>query len=86
MRDGLYIVSRGSIYAAFVLRGGEVTSCAPVLRRNLAYYMKIARFVPTAGDPISDEPLPAGPRGADLGLPFPESEPQYPPAWRSGFE
>lgn len=50
MKDGLYLVDRAKIYAAFVVRGGEVTICAPILRNNLSYYKQIAKYVPTEGD------------------------------------
>jgi hypothetical protein len=57
MKDGLYIVDRGNIYAAFVVNHGEVTTCAPVLRRNLDYFKKIARRIET-DDEEEDQPPP----------------------------
>lgn len=47
MRDGLYIVDRPGMYAAFVVQEGEVTSCAPILRKNLDYWKKRAKWCPT---------------------------------------
>jgi hypothetical protein len=47
VKDGLYIVDRKNIYGAFVVRHGHVTSCAPILRNNIEYYKKVARWVPT---------------------------------------
>ena len=58
MRDGLYMVQHGSITAAFVVRGGKVTSCAPVLRKNLDFFARKAKFVPTDTDiapPVLEE-------------------------------
>jgi hypothetical protein len=75
MRDGLYIVDRGSIYGAFVIRGGQVLNCAPVLRKNIGFYMKIARYVPTDGEPVEEPELVAA--GADD---------DDPPPWRAGVE
>lgn len=86
LKDGLYIVDRQNIYAAFVVRGGEVTNCAPILRKNLGFYKTVAQYVPTSVDPIT--PLHAASRamahGGDSKEPAHESEDQYPPVWRTG--
>lgn len=44
MHDGLYQVTYKGLCAAFVVENGAVrlSRCAPVLRRNLAYWMIIA--------------------------------------------
>lgn len=47
MKDGLYIVDRGTIYGAFAVRDGAVVSCAPVLRKKLAWFKQIAKWYPT---------------------------------------
>lgn len=47
MRDGLYVVDSGNINAAFVVRNGEVTSCAPVLRKNLGHWKMVAKRIAT---------------------------------------
>lgn len=57
MKDGLYIVDRNNIYAAFVVRDGNITSCAPILRAKLDYWKKVARWVPTEEDDPIEEPL-----------------------------
>ena len=56
MKDGLYIVDRKNIYAAFVVLHGEITSCAPILRDNIEHYKKVARWVPTEGAPVEPQP------------------------------
>lgn len=43
--DGLYRVERGTLCAGFVIEGGRVTRCAPILRRRLAYWRTIAARV-----------------------------------------
>lgn len=47
MKDGLYRVVHGSICAGFVVRGGEITLCAPVLRKKISFFSQIAEYVPT---------------------------------------
>lgn len=42
LSDGLYQVNKFGISAAFEIRGGKVTQCAPVLVRKLAYWMNHA--------------------------------------------
>jgi hypothetical protein len=77
MKDGLYLVDRGNIYAAFVIRDGKVHSCAPILRNNIDYYMKIAQYVPTEGESIQEqEPEMAAVSGGE----------EDPPPWRGGVE
>lgn len=45
MRDGLYRVTTSYLCAGFVVQGGQVTMCAPVLRKNLEYWKTIAERV-----------------------------------------
>jgi hypothetical protein len=40
--DGLYRVTTSYLCAGFVVAGGKVTACAPILRRKLAYWMTVA--------------------------------------------
>jgi len=45
VKDGLYQVDYGSIYAGFVITNGVVVQCAPVLRKRLSYWMTMAKPV-----------------------------------------
>lgn len=45
MRDGLYRVTANSFCAGFVVRGGRVVRCAPILARNLPRWMRVAEYV-----------------------------------------
>jgi hypothetical protein len=45
MRDGLYQVTTLYLCAGFVIEHGRVTLCAPVLRKRLAYWMEMARYL-----------------------------------------
>lgn len=45
MRDGLYQVNWRGICAGFVVENGQVTMCAPVLRRRFAYFSRIAKRI-----------------------------------------
>jgi len=45
MPDGLYQVTTPYLCAGFVLRAGRVVACAPVLRRRLEYWRRVAVFV-----------------------------------------
>jgi len=42
MKDGLYRVTKPYLCAGFVVEGGKVVRCAPILRRQLSYYIRIA--------------------------------------------
>jgi len=42
MNDGLYQVTTQYLCAGFVVRGGRITDCAPVLRKRLAYWKTVA--------------------------------------------
>jgi hypothetical protein len=40
--DGLYRVTTTYLCAGFVIENGQVTQCAPILRKKLAYWKTIA--------------------------------------------
>jgi len=45
LKDGLYQVSTKRFTAGFVVRGGEIVACAPILRRGLDFHMKNAVYI-----------------------------------------
>ncbi len=45
MPDGLYQVTTNYLCAGFVVEGGQVTLCAPILRKRLAYWRTVAVVV-----------------------------------------
>lgn len=45
MRDGLWAVLTDSFVAGFVVEGGRVVRCAPILRRRIGYWQQRARWV-----------------------------------------
>ena len=45
MKDGLYRVVTGYFVAGFVVEDGVVTRYAPILRRRLAYWKTMAKWV-----------------------------------------
>jgi hypothetical protein len=47
LKDGLYVVNHGTTTAGFVVREGKVTVCAPILRKNIEFFARKAKFVPT---------------------------------------
>jgi hypothetical protein len=42
MTDGLYRVQTPYLCAGFVVSGGQVARCTPILRKRLAYWMTLA--------------------------------------------
>ena len=42
MKDGLYRVETPYLCAGFVMRGGKVIECAPILRRRIDYWKTVA--------------------------------------------
>lgn len=40
--DGLYQVTTPYLCAGFVMEGGRITKCAPILRKKLAYWITLA--------------------------------------------
>jgi hypothetical protein len=47
MKDGLYMVHTNRICAAFVVQDGDVTDCAPILRRKIGYWKRVAKRIAT---------------------------------------
>lgn len=45
MMDGLYRVQTRHLCAGFVVEGGRVTMCAPILRKRLDYWRTVARRI-----------------------------------------
>lgn len=45
LRDGLYEVTTRYLCAGFVIRGGKVTQCAPILRKRIEYWKTIAKRI-----------------------------------------
>jgi hypothetical protein len=45
VQDGLYQVTTRYLCAGFVVKGGKVVDCAPILRRKLGYWVKIAQRI-----------------------------------------
>jgi hypothetical protein len=45
MKDGLYQVTTSYLCAGFVIEGGKVVMCAPILRRKIEYWKKVARRI-----------------------------------------
>lgn len=45
MKDGLYRVVTPILCAGFVVSGGRVVACAPILRRKITYWMTIAHWI-----------------------------------------
>lgn len=43
--DGDYQVRTSYLCAGFVVEGGKVTLCAPILRKKIGYWMTIARRI-----------------------------------------
>lgn len=42
MTDGVYQVTTRYFCAGFVVRGGRVTMCAPILRKRFSYWRTLA--------------------------------------------
>ena len=45
MRDGLYRVSVCYVCAGFIVKDGRVTECAPILHKNIPYWLTIAHRI-----------------------------------------
>jgi hypothetical protein len=45
MKDGLYRVVTSYFVAGFVIKNGIVDKCAPILRKNLNYWITKSEFV-----------------------------------------
>lgn len=46
MADGLYRVTTPYLCAGFVVEGGKVVRCAPILRKRIEYWRTVAKLVP----------------------------------------
>lgn len=44
-QDGVWQVATGYLCAGFVVKDGKVVRCAPILRKKLPYWMKLATWV-----------------------------------------
>jgi len=47
MKDGLYIVHNKNLCAGFVVRYGHITECAPILRKRIDYWKRVAKRIAT---------------------------------------
>ena len=45
MKDGLYQVTTSYLCAGFVIKNGTVVECAPILRKKIDYWKKVAKFI-----------------------------------------
>jgi len=45
VRDGLYQVTNRYLCAGFLVQGGRVVECAPILRKRLNYWITIGRWI-----------------------------------------
>lgn len=45
MKDGLYQVTTNYLCAGFIVAGGKIVHCAPILRNKIDYYIKIAKLI-----------------------------------------
>lgn len=45
MNDGVYQVTTPYLCAGFVVRNGQVTMCAPILKRKLPYWKTVAKRI-----------------------------------------
>jgi len=62
LRDGLYRVQTPDFCAGFLVEGGKVTQCAPILRRKIGFWLRLAERGGVGN--IHLEPLYSGPRPA----------------------
>jgi hypothetical protein len=45
MKDGLYQVTTNYLCAGFIVKGGKVTACAPILKNKLSYWQTVAKRI-----------------------------------------
>ena len=45
MKDGLYQVRTKDVAAGFVILEGAIEACAPILKKNILFWMKLAKPV-----------------------------------------
>lgn len=47
LSDGLYQVTTPYLCAGFVVKDERITQCAPILRKQITYWLTIARRIPS---------------------------------------
>jgi len=45
MKDGLYQVTTKYLCAGFIIKNGKVVHCAPILKKKIEYWKKVAKFI-----------------------------------------
>ncbi len=45
LEDGLYQVTTKYLCAGFIVEKGKIIKCAPILRKNINYWITIARRI-----------------------------------------
>lgn len=50
LEDGLYRVETTHLCAGFSVKDGQVVDCAPILKKKLGYWVKIAKRVPETNE------------------------------------
>lgn len=45
MKDGLYRVETMHICGGFIIKNDRVTHCAPILRKKIEYWKKVAKWI-----------------------------------------
>ena len=45
LQDGVYRVTHGGICAGFIVRGGRIVKCAPILKKQRAQWMEHAVLI-----------------------------------------
>lgn len=45
VEDGVYRVRTNNLCAGFVIQGGKVVACAPILRRQFSYWLRQAKWI-----------------------------------------
>lgn len=44
LKDGVYVVDKHQVVAAFIVKDGKVTACSPILRAKFQYWLKFAKW------------------------------------------
>lgn len=45
MKDGLYQVTTNYLCAGFIVEGGKIIHCAPILKNKISYWITVAKFI-----------------------------------------
>jgi hypothetical protein len=45
MKDGVYSVTTKYFVAGFTIKDGKIDQCAPILRKNILFWFKVAKRV-----------------------------------------